>query len=69
VRYFVFLNRHGEALKHYDGTVDPTRMKMTVGSEITYTPDDDDEDDDAKPRRKSYIKRKMAKGVEDTQND
>jgi len=67
VRYFVFLNRHGEALKHYDGTIDPARMKMTVGGAIDYVPDD--EDDDAKPRRKSYLKRKMAKGVEDTQHD
>jgi len=68
VRYFVFLNRHGEALKHYDGTIDPARMKMTVGGKIDYVPDDED-DDDAKPRRKSYLKRKMAKGVEDTQHD
>ena len=67
VRYFVFLNRHGEALKHYDGTVDPTRMKMTMGAEINYNPDEDE--DDTKPRRSSYIKRKIAKGVEDTQHD
>jgi hypothetical protein len=67
VRYFVFLNRHGEAYKHYDGTVDPQRMKMTVGQEIDYTPED--EDDDAKPRRKSYVKRRMAAGAEKTQLD
>jgi replicative DNA helicase len=40
VRYFVFLNRHGEALKHYDGTIDPERMIMTVRREIAYNPDD-----------------------------
>lgn len=68
IRYFVFLNRHGEALKHYDGTIDPARMIMTVGDEIDYNPDDDEDGDD-KPRRKSYIKRKMAKGAEDTQRD
>ena len=67
MRYFVFLNRHGEALKHYDGTVDPARMIMTVGDEIEYNADE--EDDDAKPRRKSYLKRKMAKGTEETQRD
>lgn len=68
IRYFVFLNRHGEAYKHYDGTVDPARMKMTVGGEIDYSPDEDGEDSDLKPRR-STIKRKMVRGVEDTQND
>jgi len=43
VRYFVFLNRHGEAHKHYEGTVDPERMKMTVDREIEYMPDDNSE--------------------------
>jgi hypothetical protein len=43
VRYFVFLNRHGEAHKHYGGKVDPQRMIMTVGQEIDYNPDEHDE--------------------------
>ena len=43
MRYFVFLNRHGEAYKHYDGKVDPERMQMTVDGEINYNPDDDDD--------------------------
>jgi hypothetical protein len=43
VRYFVFLNRYGEAHKHYEGTVDPERMKMTVDREIDYEPDNVDE--------------------------
>ncbi len=44
IRYFVFLNRHGDAYKHFDGTVDPERMRLTVGKEINYKPDKDDED-------------------------
>jgi hypothetical protein len=53
VRYFVFLNRHGEANKHFDGSVDPERMKMTVGPEIEYDPDADEEPDGATFRRRS----------------
>lgn len=67
VRYFVFLNRHGVAYKHYRGKVDPERMQMTMDAEIDYVSDEDDEDE--KPRRRSYVKRKMAKGAEDTQQD
>ena len=66
IRYFVFLNRHGDAYKHYSGTVDPEHMKMTVGKEIEYKPEDEDED--AKPRR-SHIRRKMAKEAALTQTD
>lgn len=73
MRYFVFLNRHGEAFKHYDGTVDPARMQMTVGGEIEYKPDDEEDGEGDSggglPRRRSYIKRKMAKGSADTQLD
>jgi replicative DNA helicase len=42
MRYFVFLNRHGEALKHYEGSIDPERMQMSVGSEIEYNPDEEE---------------------------
>jgi hypothetical protein len=42
IRYFVFLNRHGEAYKHYDGSVDPSRMRMTVENEIEYRPEDEE---------------------------
>jgi hypothetical protein len=71
VRYFVFLNRHGEAYKHYDGKVDPLRMKMTVEGEIDYTPDDEDEGggDMLRGRRKSAVRRKMVAGAEQTQAD
>jgi len=67
IRYFVFLNRHGDAYKHYDGSVDPERMKMTVGTEIKYNPDDEDED--AKPRKRSRTRHKMASGASKTQLD
>jgi len=66
VRYFIFLNRHGDALKHYDGTVDPTTMTMTVGGEIEYNADDEESDSDAKPRKKN---RKPTAGARLTQAD
>ena len=68
VRYFVFLNRHGEAYKHYEGKVDPERMKMTVDGEIEYNADDEEDDGDTKPRRRS-IKRRVTAGAELTQQD
>jgi hypothetical protein len=40
IRYFVFLNRHGEQYKHYEGQVDPERMRMTVNREIEYVPEE-----------------------------
>lgn len=46
IRYFVFLNRHGAAHKHYAGTVDPAKMRMTVDTEIEYSPDAKDEESD-----------------------
>lgn len=67
VRYFVFLNRHGEAYKHYEGKVDPLRMKMTVDKEISYTPDD--EDDNPKPRNRSQERKAITKGLADTQDE
>ena len=69
IRYFVFLNRHGEAFKHFEGTVDPARMQMTVEGEIDYNPDDDGADEDQRPRRASSKNRKLTKGAAMTQND
>jgi hypothetical protein len=67
LRYFVFLNRHGDAYKHFDGKVDPERMKLTVDKEIDFKPDEDE--DEPKPRRKSHIVRRMAKEAEKTQRE
>lgn len=64
MRFFVFLNRHGEAYKHYDGTVDPVHMKVSVNQEIDYTP----EDDEGKKVR-GHVKRKIAGGTKLTQRD
>ncbi len=64
VRYFVFLNRHGEAYKHYDGKVDPERMQMTVDGEIEYVPDDEET-----PKRGGRMRRQMAAGAALTQRD
>jgi replicative DNA helicase len=65
IRYFVFLNRHGEAYKHYEGVVDPAHMRVVVNGEIEYKPEE--EDGEKKPR--GYLKRKMAGGSKMTQND
>lgn len=65
VRYFVFLNRHGEAYKHYEGVVDPVHMKVAVNKEIDYIPDDDD----GEKKPKGYVRRKMAAGAKLTQKD
>lgn len=43
VRYFIFLNRHGPQLLHYEGRVDAELMRMTVDKKIEYTPDEEDE--------------------------
>lgn len=44
LRYFVFLNRHGEAYKHFEGRVDPERMTLTIDREIDYKPSEVDKD-------------------------
>lgn len=66
LRYFVFLNRHGEAYKHYSGKVDPARMQITVDEEIVYDPDDADED--GRPPNRS-MKHKAIYGADETQSD
>lgn len=58
-RYFVFLNRHGDAFKHYEGKVDPERMQMTVDREIAYEPEDEQE---SKPPSGSKRKQKYTPG-------
>lgn len=45
IRYFVFLNRHGKALQHFRGRVDPERMRMWVDEKIPYDPEEDDYDE------------------------
>lgn len=72
VRYFVFLNRHGEALKHYSGKIDPVLSRMTVDNEIEYNPEDNEDDDDKPKRRRrptSKEGRQMARLSEATQRD
>jgi replicative DNA helicase len=51
VRYFIFLNRHGEAMKHFAGRVEPQLMRMTVDKEIDYNPDEEEEDNKSRRRR------------------
>jgi hypothetical protein len=51
VRYFIFLNRHGRQLVHFEGRVDPELMRMTVDNEIIYVPDPEDEPGNKRGRR------------------
>lgn len=39
IRYFIFLNRHGEQYLHFSGRVDPTTYQMTLDQKIDYDPD------------------------------
>lgn len=54
IRYFVFLNRHGEQFLHFEGKVDPERFTMTVDKQIEYEPEEDGND--------APFKRKRTKG-------
>ena len=42
MRFFVFLNRHGPQNKHYIGSVDRERYRVTVDCEIDYNPEEDE---------------------------
>lgn len=41
VRFFNFLNRHGQAYQHIRGKVDPENMSIEFTEEIAYEPDED----------------------------
>ena len=60
MRYFVFLNRHGDGMKHFDGKLDAERMQLTVDGELDYNPDEDDDSD--KVSKTHYRKKKAVKG-------
>ncbi len=60
IRYFVFLNRHGPQLLHFEGRVDPELMRMTVDRQIDYEPEDEAETT-AKQSGKSGGKSRRAK--------
>ena len=40
IRLFVFLNRHGAALQHFQGAVDASTYRMEILKELEYDPDD-----------------------------
>lgn len=56
VRYFIFLNRHGRQLVHFEGKVDPELMRMSVDKEIVYVPDPEDEPGGKRRRRSEKLK-------------
>lgn len=41
IRLFIFLNRHGAAFQHFQGSVDAAAYRMEVLKEIEYDPDED----------------------------
>lgn len=43
MRYFIFLNRHGEQYQHFSGKYDPERMQMTIDQQIAYDPDEEED--------------------------
>lgn len=51
IRYFIFLNRHGEAGLHYRGIVNAKTMRMTMEEKIPWNPEDDEEEPAGKKPR------------------
>lgn len=41
IRLFIFLNRHGAAFQHFQGSVDAAAYRMEILKEIEYNPDED----------------------------
>jgi len=42
MRFFVFVNRHGRQYVQFSGKVEPETMRIHVGNQIPWIPDDDD---------------------------
>jgi replicative DNA helicase len=53
LRTFVFINRHGPAFQHFQGSVDPFLSRINFGDQIEYHPDDDSGNNDKPPRKAS----------------
>jgi KaiC/GvpD/RAD55 family RecA-like ATPase len=41
LRFFIFINRHGQAHQHLRGTVDPEAMQIEINETIEYEPEDE----------------------------
>lgn len=67
LRYFVFLNRHGPALKHFQGRVEPSLMRMTIDREIDYDPEAEEEEEKKKKQRHAVRKSTAALDFDKTQ--
>jgi hypothetical protein len=52
IRLFVFLNRHGPALQHFQGAVDASAYRMEILKELEYDPDDTGTDSKGKGKGK-----------------
>jgi hypothetical protein len=61
MRYFVFLNRHGPQLLHFEGRVDAECMRMTIDKQIEYVPEEDEEG--ARPKRSRNTSGKFSKSL------
>jgi hypothetical protein len=54
LRTFVFVNRHGAAMEHFRGTVDPATMTIDIGSPIPYDSDDSGSESSHGPRGRRH---------------
>jgi hypothetical protein len=54
IRYFIFLNRHGEANHHFRGTVDPRSQQLGEWQVINWDPEKSEEDDRSKSQHRRF---------------
>lgn len=60
LRTFVFVNRHGAAMEHFRGSVDPSTMTIDVGAPIPY-----DAEDNASSERGNSGRRRRQRDIDD----
>lgn len=68
LRTFVFINRHGAAFQHWQGSVDAALSRVNIGDEIGYNPEEDEQGSESpdKPHYSSNRgKKKKANDVPD----
>lgn len=63
IRLFVFLNRHGPALQHFQGAVDAEAYRMEILKEIEYDPDE--EASDSKKGKKGRSTARLPENLEE----
>ena len=62
MRFFIFLNRHGEQYDYFQGKLHPERMGITIDKKIEYNPDEEEEEEKSQFRSgKSKIRTRIAR--------